>query len=211
MSISSLRFRSSNSGLPGQGAKASTGFTLIELVVIVAIIGVLSAIIATKVSGARVNARDAQRFKDLETLQAAVEMYFRDNGHYPVVDPIVGVAPHWYASFDAPAFMGNGITGNPNTPNTLATALQQYLPVSFKDPNPRGGGGYLYHSYDAAGSNYCILFWLTPENMFNFPMKSIDMTSRCGSIGSDGQCTNRTGTGFPKNNIIYASDGTPAC
>lgn len=59
------------------------GFTIVELLVVVAIIGLLSAVILASVNASRQKARDARRREDLKQLQAAIELYYSDNGHYP--------------------------------------------------------------------------------------------------------------------------------
>ena len=59
------------------------GFTLIELMVVVAIIGILMAAGLIAYSGAQRNARDAQRRADLDAISKAWEMYYQDNGQYP--------------------------------------------------------------------------------------------------------------------------------
>ncbi len=59
------------------------GFTLIELLVVVAIIGILSSVVLSSLSTARMKARDARRVSDLKQIRIALESYFADNGHYP--------------------------------------------------------------------------------------------------------------------------------
>lgn len=61
------------------------GFTLIELLVVVAIIGIIGAIGITAVGDARVRARDAKKLADISQIRAALEMYYSDIGHYPII------------------------------------------------------------------------------------------------------------------------------
>lgn len=62
---------------------SETGFTLIELLIVVAIIGILSALLMTNFIGIRQRARDAQRKADIRQIQSALELYRADMGSYP--------------------------------------------------------------------------------------------------------------------------------
>ena len=67
------------------------GFTLIEMMVVVAIIGILSSIIVLSLTGAKGKARDARRVSDLGQLQLALELYFDRCNMYPQPDSAGGV------------------------------------------------------------------------------------------------------------------------
>lgn len=66
--------------------KKTEGFTLVELLLVVGLIGVLSGILLTVINpaGTRQKFRDAQRISDLKKVQAALEIYYNDNRTYPV-------------------------------------------------------------------------------------------------------------------------------
>lgn len=74
-----LKVRSSQS-------KAHRGFTLIEILVVVAIIGILASIILVGVGSFRARGRDTRRIADLRETQNALELYFTKNGLYPDVN-----------------------------------------------------------------------------------------------------------------------------
>ena len=65
------------------------GFTLVELLIVIAIIGILTAITSGQFVNAQKKARDAQRKADLGSVQRALEMYFADNNQFPEADAIV--------------------------------------------------------------------------------------------------------------------------
>jgi len=60
------------------------GFTLIELLVVIAIIGLLSTLAVVSLNSARSKARDARRTSDIRQLQTGLDMYYNDNGKYPI-------------------------------------------------------------------------------------------------------------------------------
>ena len=65
--------------------KKILGFTLIEILVVMAIMAILAAIGIGAFGGVQSKARDAQRKSDLAAFARAVEMFYNDNGRYPVI------------------------------------------------------------------------------------------------------------------------------
>lgn len=64
-------------------------FTLIELLMVVSVIGILSSIVLTSISGATKKARDAERKSDLSQIQKALEIYqISHDGRYPSISGI---------------------------------------------------------------------------------------------------------------------------
>ena len=69
--------------IPG---KAARGFTLIEIVVAVAILAILSSIVALKVIGNVDTAQTAKAKSDIQSLSSALNMYKLGNFNYPSTD-----------------------------------------------------------------------------------------------------------------------------
>jgi type II secretion system protein G len=59
------------------------GFTLVELLVVISIIGILASIGLVSFRSAQFRSRDAQRKSDMKQLTNALELFYSDHGRYP--------------------------------------------------------------------------------------------------------------------------------
>ncbi len=66
--------------------KRLTGFTLIEVMVVVVILGILAAIIVPKIMSRPEQARIVKVKQDILAIQSALDLYKLDNGFYPSTD-----------------------------------------------------------------------------------------------------------------------------
>ena len=60
-----------------------TGFTLIEVLIVIAIIGLLTTIVLVSITSTRAKARDNRRMAELLTLAKSLEFYYSEQGQYP--------------------------------------------------------------------------------------------------------------------------------
>ncbi|MDZ7744637.1 MAG: prepilin-type N-terminal cleavage/methylation domain-containing protein [Candidatus Saccharibacteria bacterium] len=58
------------------------GFTIIELLIVIAIIAILAGIVLNSVQGAQAKARDAQRVSKIGNIQTHLEQYYNEEGAY---------------------------------------------------------------------------------------------------------------------------------
>lgn len=72
--------------------KSEKGFTLIELMIVIAILGILAAVAIPNFLNARGKAQDAAALSTLEAMKTAMEMYAADNGAYPSAAKVTDVA-----------------------------------------------------------------------------------------------------------------------
>ena len=62
------------------------GFTLVELLVVMAILGVLVTLVGGNFRSSQIRGRDAQRKSDLKQISNSLELFFNDYGFYPSSD-----------------------------------------------------------------------------------------------------------------------------
>lgn len=118
------------------------GFTLIELLMVIAIVGLLAAIVLAGLSSARTKARDAKRISDLQSLATALQFYNNDTGHYPIATDPVTECEH---------------TGNWIPDGTNFAWSNKYLPNMPRDPSEKcNGTNQMAYSYQSDGNTYQI-------------------------------------------------------
>lgn len=66
--------------------KSAQGFTLVELLVVISIIGILSVVGLITYTSALKQGRDSKRQSDLNSIQLALEQYNNDQGYYPLLN-----------------------------------------------------------------------------------------------------------------------------
>ena len=76
--------------------KKDQGFTIVELLIVIVVIGILAAIVITTYSGIQAKARNAKRQSDIDALQTQIEAYYTTNQHYPSLTDMN--TPSWLAT-----------------------------------------------------------------------------------------------------------------
>lgn len=66
--------------------KNKNGFTLVELIVVIAILGILAAIMVPKFTGFNAKAKAQADVSNTKIIQNSVEVYEAEKGHYPTTD-----------------------------------------------------------------------------------------------------------------------------
>ena len=134
--------------------KSRSGFTIIELLIVIVVIAILAAITVVAYNGIQQRARDSRRKADMALLQKALDMYYLDNGTFPASTGAVSPNGAWSSS-------GDSSWAN------LATALKPYISSLPSDPintaNVTSSDSALYssnttkfnYSYYSGYSSYC--------------------------------------------------------
>jgi len=107
--------------------KYASGFTILELLVVLSIIGLLSSLTFATLMRAREKARETAALVEFKQIQRALEFYYQDKGYYPPLNCVL---------IDAVGTQPPGC----NTWLEFKTALAPYINV----PNP-----LVEYKYDA--------------------------------------------------------------
>lgn len=61
------------------------GFTIVELLIVIVVIGILAALVITTFTGIQQKARNTERETDIKALQGQIEAYYAVKGKYPTL------------------------------------------------------------------------------------------------------------------------------
>ncbi len=140
------------------------GFTLIELLIVIAILGILSAIGIGNFKTARIKAVDTERKSDLQTIGKSLEAFVNDHRLYPLSD---GSGKIKCKSDGSICDWGTPFT---DTTGTIYTAK---LPA---DPS-----GYTYVYSSADGTSYTLYAHLDNTQDPALISPPLNPTVQCGS------------------------------
>lgn len=118
-----------------------SGFTLIELMVVISIIAILSVIVFASFGDARSQSRDKVRMNDLKQVQVALTLYKAQNGSYPA-QGCTGGGGTEFSGVSAP-LAGFSV----QCTNYIAGLVPDYIEVLPTDPSgSEAGKGFFYRS-----------------------------------------------------------------
>ena len=120
------------------------GFTLIELLVVISIISLLSSVVLASLNTAREKAQDARRQADLQQMQIALELYFDDNGTYPL--------------YTSTTYVGSGKATAGLTDTNFDEDMGPYINAPSDPVFTDETGDYIYIA-QTDGSGYAIRAW----------------------------------------------------
>jgi len=151
-----------------RAVKSKLGFTLIELMVVMAIIGMLASIVLTLVSGAQRDAKDKRRIADLQQLQKALELYYVDHQTFPKES--------------------EGANGSIGANPTFLSLLGPYLKGTPGDPVNNGTFYYYYDGAHQCGARtYAVVFARQMEKASNANYQTVLNETCAGVLDGEGR------------------------
>src|SRR5664279_4840927 len=94
--------------------RSQQGFTIVELLIVIVVIGILAALVITTYNGIQQKGRNTERTTDLKAVQGQLEAYYAQNGRYP-------------ASTDLGATSANNVT-------FIKASMKGLDPEALRDP-----------------------------------------------------------------------------
>lgn len=119
----------------------NSGFTLMELLVVVAIIGMLASVVIANVGSARSQARDAQRQTDMKNIELALELYYDEHNEYPC------------ETASNCSNQSSGANGKLHQGAGVVNLLESEGYMDEVPTDPLAGDGVHYYYYDGAHCN----------------------------------------------------------
>ena len=114
------------------------GFTIVELLIVIVVIGILATITIVAYNGVQQRARDSRRQNDARIIKQALESYHADNNGYPNC---------------AGGTQAVGTKGAGTVASCLSLLVPNYLSVVPKDPVNTGIQTYQYaYGYKKTGA-----------------------------------------------------------
>lgn len=111
--------------------RKQSGFTIIELLIVIIVIGILALLVITTFSGVQQRARNTERETDVKAIHGQIEAYYSNEDKYPTLANLQDDA--WVQSnlkgLDTAALTAPRATGNNIVGTGAAEGNYQYAPT----------------------------------------------------------------------------------
>lgn len=140
--------------------KTSSGFTIVEILIVIVVIAILAAISVVAYTGIQNRARDTIRSNDSTAIRKALDLYKADKGTYPLGGYYRSIDANWQTLSNAlEPYMGGEL---PKDPINNGTHYYRYL----------AGVGTSYGCSDGSKGDFYVMQFMAYENVSNIPSSS---------------------------------------
>lgn len=160
------------------------GFTLIELIVVVAIIAFIASAILVGLTATQLDARDKRRISDLRQIESALNLYYAR-----------------YNSFPSEA---SGANGNMSTNPVFLNAIRPFLQGAPNDPVDLSDTYYYYYDgkHNCGGKDQVVIFARHMDKASNSNYNAFLNTTCLGVLDGEGR-----GGGTQSYNLVISGSG----
>jgi prepilin-type N-terminal cleavage/methylation domain-containing protein len=145
--------------------KSASGFTIVELLIVIVVIGILAALVLNSFRGVQERARDTKRRTDVNSQASQLEVYYTDNGHYPLFSQVSADSfiTQNFKGADLNAWRAPNQSSNSMT-NSATPTKDQY---GYQGLTDDGSGNATTTNCSAADASDCAhfkLFWKSEKS-----------------------------------------------
>ncbi|MDO8572878.1 MAG: prepilin-type N-terminal cleavage/methylation domain-containing protein [bacterium] len=152
-------------------SKKDRGFTILEMLVVIVIMGLISGVVVGIFSGFRNKAYDIKRLSDVEQITTALFLYYKDYGHFP-----------------CHSWMGSTQNDGSTDPEWLLPLYEKgYLTGTVQDPEP-SKHDYEYWTFHNPGSSSCGQYVYLSIDLDPNKTECPAGTYPADPLGSPGEC-----------------------
>lgn len=145
--------------------KQKSGFTIVELLIVIVIIGILAGLVITTFVGIQQRARNSERQTDINSVSSQLEGYFAKNSGYPALEDLsTGVdAATWREANEIKMGDDDKAMADPSLPDSALVAevpdavgeAYSYVPLPVGCVSPTDETGA------SVAGNFCTSYTLT--------------------------------------------------
>jgi type II secretion system protein G len=154
------------------------GFTIVELLIVIVVIGILAAITIVAFNGVQDRSKATAKINDIKSIQKAIELYYAQNGTYPNTNN---------------SWRFQRSVGNDFIPGLVPEFIAKLPEVTDGPTGSTSNNTYIYRS-NASGSDYKLMRLYQPSvpsgESANIPASMRDqntaLTDRWGVWSSGG-------------------------
>lgn len=139
--------------------KKQKGFTLVELLIVIIIIGILATLVIVTFSGVQAKARDSQRETDINAVNSHIQAYYAEHGWYPTLAQLTDAT--WVSTnmkgLDPQALLA------PNSTTTISAAAATTSKYQYMPTEDAVGGATACTATGTADDTACAYFKLSAQ------------------------------------------------